>query len=218
MQNSVAMPVASIDNHAIHRKVLAPKMQETIQGMEQQPTEENVGLMELSITHYIEHVNMDMQTTEEDKKKEMEIMKVWQKATQQAGAMLEQQKQQQAQLAAQQAQQPAGPAGAPQPGQPADPAMAEQIAAATQAGVDNKAREDEKASKDAVESGKLALKMHELEQRDHELHLENKKFDHQQMKDAAMLQQTNLSMVADEAEKARKAGIVEGDQDRENLR
>lgn len=88
-----AMPVAGSDNHELHRKVLAGKLEGIMMGVTQAPTDALCRTAQLSISHYVEHLNADAITPNEQKQSEMQKMKEWWGALQKTGEAMEQQRQ-----------------------------------------------------------------------------------------------------------------------------
>lgn len=111
----VPMPVAASDKHDTHRAILASKISDIIPAVNTAPTPAICATAQLFLSHYQQHVQLDMTMPPDMKQKEMQATQEDLQTVQKAQAMLQKQEQ-----AAQQAGATGGAAGLPVPvnGQP----------------------------------------------------------------------------------------------------
>lgn len=88
MSAGEAQPVASTDQHSIHRKTLIPYLTPVIQSLQSEPTQELSEVGKLSIQHYADHLAADTTASEDNKAKEMGSVEQWQKIIMDADKVL----------------------------------------------------------------------------------------------------------------------------------
>lgn len=93
MQGGQPMPVAPTDFHRIHRQVIIGHFEPVMQAVATQPTPELIKAADLTIAHYVAHLQVDAFTNPEEKKQEMAQMTEWQQVSDKAKQILEAQAQ-----------------------------------------------------------------------------------------------------------------------------
>lgn len=88
MMDGEMMPVASTDNHAIHRRVLLPKLEPLVQMLATAPTQEISDAAKLFLQHYADHLAADTTLPPEAKKAEEEGIEQWKRAIMDADKQL----------------------------------------------------------------------------------------------------------------------------------
>lgn len=203
MLDGNAMPVASTDNHKIHRMVLAGLMQPKIGLVEQDPTPEMIQAMTLSCDHYEAHVMADQQTEEGQKKQELETVAQLRQVIEGAAKAMQQAAEQQ------QAQPGQLPAPVGQPGMSVGPDG--QLIGAPPQGDEAKMMME-----GLTKAAELKAVNKELELREHEIELERAKHDHKVGMDAAGLASQGADAVRSAAMADRDAQIKVAEAERAN--
>lgn len=173
------MPVASTDNHGLHRAALAPPLRALVESLTQSSTAETIGAAELGVQHYADHLAQDRQARPELAKQEADVMQDFAGRIEAAKRLLAQ-------------------AAPPQPQQ--TPLTAE--GAPEEADV-NQQLEPLKMTAD------VALRKKEAEQRDRDQALEEAKFAHSSQAEALKLQQDNVRIYADAEKAKQQAEIAQ---------
>lgn len=204
MMDGNDMPVAGFDNHVIHREVLGPRIGDLVHAMEQAPSVGLIKPLQLAISHYLAHMQLDTITPDDAKKEEANVMQGWKAVVDKAANLLEKQAQQ---LAAQGIA--SGPDGMPIPvqGQPVQVGPnGQMIGEGGGVTVDHQLKAAESEEKYQLAKGEQELRARELT-------LKEKQHDHQVTKDALTLQQGNVQMVAQAAKEAQEQGNKEADRE-----
>lgn len=195
------IPVAKTDNHKIHRKVLAEKLNALMQVITgPAPTPELVTGARLGIEHYRMHLGMDMMTADDIKAQEDQQLQVWEQALEQVSAEMQQQA-------------AASDMPVPVKGQP------------PQVGTDgNIVGEDPRVKIDAAKTAAdIELRNREAARKEEELKLNRDRFEHDKTMDdhrasveVLKLQQSQAQLIQDEARRTQEEAMRAAEIERQN--
>ncbi len=180
MVGKMEQPVASIDNHRIHRSVMLPNLVPILQAITQAPIPEMQEFAKLAVNHYAGHVAMDTSLTPEERGAEEQQLALWESTLQNADKEISKMAEEAAKAGI-----PGGAGAIPAPIEGAPIASPDDKKLALEAQL---RQEDQ-----AIEHRKLDLKQQEIESKDQ----------NETMKQAA----DALKTVADKAESAQRQGV-----------
>jgi hypothetical protein len=193
-------PVVITDNHAIHRKVLQPKLGVIMEALGTAPSPEMFTVGQAGLGHYAAHVQSDTMMSEEVKAQEVTLVEQWGQILEAAGKTLEQMEKQAAEAGV-----PGGASGMPSPIQGVPPQVGpDGSIAGTEGDLDREKLDRETAIK---------LTGQEIEHR--RLDIEEKKLKAKEEKDAMDATIGVLKTAAEQTAAARNKGIEDARKDAE---